>query len=186
MQRRKFIIGAGALFAGTAAATGTGAFATMESGERTAKVKVAADSKAFVELKPDSAYAKETENGQLELTFGDEQSVFEGGVNPESTYTFEDVFKVGADHGFGDTYFYIETKGFDVDVEFTADEDHQAANSFPNSPGQTLTASDNPYKLFQPDEVGVDMTITGTEAPNANAGGEIILHAASGGNQDQL
>jgi hypothetical protein len=168
---------------------GTGAFSTMESGERDMEVKVAADSKAYVELKPTSAYAEETEDGKLRLFFNDEQGVFEGGLNPDSTYNFEGVFKVGGDHEFGDTYFYIETQGFDeddVDVEFTAAEDDNSGNSFPNTPGQTLTDPENPYKLFQPDEVAVDMTIEASSSTNAHAGGEIIIHAASGGNQGQL
>jgi hypothetical protein len=180
------LIGLGALSAGSAAAIGTGAFTTMSSGDRTAEVKVASDSTAYVELKEDGAYAKETEDGKLKLFFNDSQGVFEGGVNPDSTYNFEDVFAVAADHEFGDTYFYIEPKNFDVDVEFTADEDHQGASSFPNSPGQTLTDASNPYKIFQPGEVGVDMTIEGTSSPNPTAGGEIVIHAASGGNQDDL
>jgi hypothetical protein len=186
MRRRKFVIGAGALFAGTAAATGTGAFTTMSSGARTTEVKVAGDSEAYVELKADSEYAKSTEDDKLKLYFNDEQAVFEGGINPGSTYNFEDVFTVAADHEFGDTYFYIETSGFDVDVEFSASEEDDSGNSFPNTPGQTLTDPDNPYKLFQPDDVMVDMTIEGTESSNAEAGGTITIHAASGGNQDEL
>jgi hypothetical protein len=186
MQRRKFIIGAGSLFAGTAAATGTGAFTTMESGDRAMEVKVASDSESYVGLTSDSEYATETEDGKLKLQFDETQGIFDGGLNPESTYNFEDVFTVTADHQFGDTYFYIETEGFDVDVEFTADEDHGGANSFPNTPGQTLEDSDNPYKIFQPGSVNVDMTIHGTSSPNESAGGTIVLHAASGGNRDQL
>jgi hypothetical protein len=186
MRRRKFLVGMGSLAAGGAAATGTGAFTTMASGDRTMSVKVAEDSTAYVELKEDGKYAKQTGDGKLKLYFDDSQGVFEGGVNPDSTYNFEDVFGVGADHEFGDTYFYIEPKNFDVDVEFYADEDHQGASSFPNTPGQSLTNSDDPYKLFQPGGVKVDMEIEGTDSPNASAGGEIIVHAASGGNQDEL
>jgi hypothetical protein len=158
----------------------------MSTGERAAEIKVASDSTAYVELHEDGQYAEETSDGKLRLFFNDSQGVFEGGVNPDSTYNFEDVFTVAADHGSGDTYFYIETKNFDADVEFTANPDHQAANSFPNSPGQTLTDSNDPYKLFQPGEVKVDMTIEGTSSPNPTAGGEIVIHAASGGNQGQL
>lgn len=186
VKRRKFLIGAGALFSGSAAAMGTGAFTTMTSGERTAEVKVASDSTAYVELHADGKYAEETEDGKLRLFFNDSQGVFEGGVNPDSTYNFEDVFTVAADHSSGDTYFYIETKNFDADVEFTADEQHGGANSFPNTKGQSLTDPSNPYKIFQPGEVKVDMTIEGTSSPNPTAGGQIVLHAASGGNQDDL
>jgi hypothetical protein len=181
MKRRKFVIGAGALFAGTAAATGTGAFTSMTSGDRATEVKVASDSTAYVELHADGKYAKETADGKLKLYFNDEQGTFEGGINPNSTYTFEDVFTVAADHVSGDTYFYIETKDFDVNVEFTANADGSNTD-----PGASLTDSSNPFKLYQPDEVKVDMTIEGTSSQNSAAGGKIILHAASGGNQGQL
>jgi hypothetical protein len=181
MKRRKFLIGAGALFAGSAAATGTGAFTTMESGDRDADVKVASDSTAYVELKPTSKYAEENGDDQLRLYFNDSQAVFEGGVNPDSTYNFEDVFEIVADHGSGDTYFYLETSGFDASVDFVA-----GSNTAHMSEGDSLTDPNDLGQLVQPEGVPVDMVIEGTASANSAAGGEIILHAASGGNQGQL
>ncbi|MFB6183726.1 MAG: hypothetical protein ABEI96_04150 [Haloarculaceae archaeon] len=181
MKRRKFVTGAGALFAGSAAAMGTGAFTTMESGDRDVEVKVAADSKAYVELHPDGKYAEETGDGKLRLFFNDQQAIFEGGVNPDSTYNFEDVFEIVADHTSGDTYFYLEKQGFDADVDFVAGE-----NTFHMSEGDSLTDPNDLGHLVQPEGVEVDMTIHGTSSPNSAAGGTIILHAASGGNQGQL
>lgn len=181
MQRRKFVIGAGALFAGSAAAIGTGAFETMRTGDRTAEVKVASDSTAYVELHPESQYAEETNDGKLRLFFNDEQGIFDGGVNPDSTYNFDEVFSVAADHVFGDTYFYIEAKNFDANVEFYADDDGNNTD-----PGANLMDPNDPFKLVQPDEVGVDMVVEGTSSPNPTAGGVIVIHAASGGNQGQL
>lgn len=52
MQRRKFVIGAGALFAGSAAGVGTGAFTEMSSGERTVKVRAADDADGFLAMGP--------------------------------------------------------------------------------------------------------------------------------------
>jgi hypothetical protein len=181
MERRKLLIGAGALLSGSAAAVGSGAFTTMTSGDRAAEVKVASDSTAYVELHADGQYAKETSDGKLKLHFDDSQGTFEGGINPDSEYNFEDVFTVKADHMSGDTYFYIETKNFDVDVEFTANADGKNLD-----PGASLTDASNPFKLYQPDQVKVDMTIEGTSSTNASAGGEIVLHAASGGNKGDL
>lgn len=185
VKRRKFLIGAGALFSGSAAAMGTGAFTTMTSGERATEVKVASDSTAYVELHADSKYAEETEDGKLRLFFNDSQGIFEGGVNPDSTYNFEDVFTVAADHTSGDTYFYIEMKNFEADVEFTAGADGWN-DGFHIQEGDSLTDSTDPATLVQPEEIPVDMTIEGTSSSNPTAGGQIVLHAASGGNQDDL
>ena len=69
MERRKFLIGAGSLAAGGAAAMGSGAF-TTSSAERTVDVNVAADTNGFVEITAlDDKYASGTGDGQLELDF---------------------------------------------------------------------------------------------------------------------
>ncbi len=183
MERRKFMIGAGSTAIGLSALVGSGAFTTMNSGRRTTEVRVPDDSKAYVGLAPKSDYAKLNDDGKLELFFNEEQGVIagDGGLNPGSTYNFESVFEIRAQHTQGDTYFYIEQSGFDVDIELTAGED--TGNK---SKGDTLMDSDNLTKLYQPDSVDVDITIDATDKENQNAGGEIIVHAASGGNKDRL
>ena len=97
MERRKFIIGAGALATGASAAVGTGAFTSASTGDRTVEVATAGDSNAFTVIEPGEAngdYAEETD-GTLELNFNEDADTFmdEGqGVNEGSVYTFDDVF----------------------------------------------------------------------------------------------
>ena len=100
MQRRKFVIGMGALATGTAAAVGSGAFSSMSSGEREVDVNVAADSSSFLQIYPsegpNGAYAVENP-GTLSLNFNEDADTFMGngkGVNPGSVYEFDNVFKI--------------------------------------------------------------------------------------------
>ena len=184
MERRKFIIGAGALATGSAAAVGTGAFSTMTSGERTVNVNVASDAEAYVALNPNSDYAEYSEDGQLELSFDDSpgtQGGADGGINPDSTYTFSDVFEIATQHQQGDTFFYIELSNFgDVDVELSEGSTEAVEG------GEDLTDSDNLVKLFEPDSVTVDITLTAPDSDIGEVDGNMTLHAATGGDRSEL
>ncbi|WP_324661872.1 hypothetical protein [Haloarcula sediminis] len=91
MKRRKFLIGAGSLAAGSAAAVGTGAFASVEA-TRTVNVNVEGDQQAYLGLEADSPYAKN--NGkQLVLSFGDNGNGGKG-VNADAVTTFDGVFEM--------------------------------------------------------------------------------------------
>lgn len=90
MERRKFVIGLGALAAGGTAAMGTGAFTTANM-DRDASIEVTADSNAYLELRPADTpngdeYANETSDGLFEIAIDE--------LNPEATTTFDDVFVV--------------------------------------------------------------------------------------------
>jgi len=69
MQRRKFLIGAGSLAAGSAATLGTGAFSSG-SIKRGMKAHVANDTNAYVKLEPgNGAKHVSFKNGRLQLDF---------------------------------------------------------------------------------------------------------------------
>lgn len=86
MQRRKFLIGAGALAAGSAAAVGSGAFTAMQAG-RDADIDVVNDASGLIALDvgPDigSDVVRE-ENGELTIDFTAGGSA--GGINIDSRY----------------------------------------------------------------------------------------------------
>jgi hypothetical protein len=89
MERRKFIIGAGSLAAGGAAAMGTGAFTAAEVSGREIGVTVTDDSESLVALQAGTTsndYVKES-NGELIIDFEEGGA----GVNPNSTYQLGDV-----------------------------------------------------------------------------------------------
>ena len=85
MERRKFIIGAGALATGSSAAVGTGAFSTMTSGNRDANVDIVADSDAVITIESgmDSEIVSENSDGELEVDFSSDNA---DGINPGSSY----------------------------------------------------------------------------------------------------
>jgi len=100
MQRRKFVIGLGSLAAGGAAATGTGAFTSVEA-ERTVKVGVADDADALLALKPDEGpngdYAQKTQDDALRLIFSNNGNDIEGGgagINEQAEFRADRVFTV--------------------------------------------------------------------------------------------
>lgn len=91
MERRKFVAGLGSLAAGAAAATGTGAFASVEA-TRSVSVKVAGDEAAYLGLEATSPYA-EIQGKQLRLEF-DENGEGGEGVNADAVSTFDGVFRM--------------------------------------------------------------------------------------------
>jgi len=85
MERRKFLIGMGSLAAGTAAATGTGAFTAM-SATRDANIDVVTDSDGLIGLvdTSDGNVVRTTDNGELTIDFTADGNA--GGVNIDSQY----------------------------------------------------------------------------------------------------
>ena len=192
MERRKFAIGMGALATGSSAAIGTGAFTTAEA-DRNVNVNVASDSSGFVELTAQNeTYASGTDGGELVLNFNGDSGIgiFDGdgeGLNPNTEFNFENVFRVANIAGQGDMRVVIEANGFDLDtLELTGSGDE----ALDIAEGTSLRAKDysdvdNLPKLVQPDAVDVDMTIE-TNGSTGSVGGTLVIHAATGGNRDQL
>lgn len=100
MERRKFVIGLGALATGSAAAVGTGAFSSVEA-TRTMNVQIADDSDAYLQFETDLGdapdnnyeYAEINDDGELEIEFA-ENDAGGLGVNPNAVTLFEDVFAI--------------------------------------------------------------------------------------------
>jgi|AntRauMinimDraft_4_1070384.scaffolds.fasta_scaffold00037_66 hypothetical protein len=88
MERRKFVIGLGALASGSAAAVGTGAFTAAELDGRTANIGVVNDSNGLIGLEAGgSEYVTNNGgNGENELMIDFSSSGGGTGVNPNSTY----------------------------------------------------------------------------------------------------
>ncbi|WP_144798041.1 DUF1102 domain-containing protein [Halorubrum depositum] len=66
MERRKFVIGLGALASGAAAATGTGAMSQFNSGDRAIEIETVGDASAYIALqRPSIDTGDEDPNGGL-------------------------------------------------------------------------------------------------------------------------
>ena len=96
MRRRKFLIGMGSLAAGGAAAMGTGAVSSVEA-ERAIDADVVKDTNGMLgfdvtDASLENSQAASMSDGQLELTFDGSGS--SSGLNPDSTYHFDNVFQI--------------------------------------------------------------------------------------------
>jgi hypothetical protein len=94
MERRKFVIGLGALASGSAAAMGTGAFSAA-SMDRDANIDVVNDATGLIGLVPgDTDLVYETQNpGELKIDFTSDNGG--EGVNVNSKYQVGAMFNVG-------------------------------------------------------------------------------------------
>ena len=125
MQRRKFIIGTGALAAGGAAAMGSGAF-TQATATRQVDINVVNDTEGYMSFVVDNdevqngQYATLNEDGEVVLSFTGEAGTnsFGGpagqGVNANSVYYFDGVFGI-ANQG--------QDEGFSPQIEFNPADD---------------------------------------------------------------
>jgi hypothetical protein len=87
MERRKFVIGLGALATGSAAATGTGAFTSMTTGSRDANIQVVNDNNGLIALQPQlPSETVSLDNGELYIDMDPKDKGT--GINPDSEYSF--------------------------------------------------------------------------------------------------
>jgi len=98
MERRKFVVGLGALASGSAAAVGTGAF-TSVTAERSVSVTVAGDNSAYLGLSavgPNSDYVDKS-SGEVSISLDgleDSSSGSGTGVNPDATTVIEECLRI--------------------------------------------------------------------------------------------
>lgn len=97
MERRKFLIGTGALASGSAAAVGTGAF-TNVSADRSVSVDVADDASAYLSIEPQNTangeeYASVSSDGTVELDFSGTDTGASG-LNRNAETTIRDILRV--------------------------------------------------------------------------------------------
>ncbi|MDZ7731295.1 MAG: hypothetical protein U5K37_10805 [Natrialbaceae archaeon] len=93
MERRKFIIGTGALAAGTTAAIGTGAFSYVRA-DRDVEIEVVPDEDAYLGLEETSEYADGTSTGTLSLNWAGGSGQNGDGLNDDADSRFDDVFSI--------------------------------------------------------------------------------------------
>ena len=179
MERRKFIIGAGALATGSSAAVGTGAFSSA-SAERSVTVDVADDSDGYLGLRSphwfDSEnYSQVTGDGELELNFDGNG---EGdGPNVNAVLRFEEVFEV------------MNQGSKDIKIWFEPDQDLSDVISFYPHMGvydddhDGLIGEDDAWSFPGHTNVGdrfpVGVEIDTTDVNVGEIEGSVTVHAAS-------
>ena len=161
MERRKFIIGAGALATGSAAAMGTGALSSFTAG-RDANIDVVNDDEALIglESKVDSDVVA-VENGNLAIDFETEEG--SEGVAPNSEYKFGSV-----EPWDGDEAIRIknqDSEGRDITVTFEWDEDPGTSRGtygfrfFLDTPEEQTGTAEN-YAIVRTDDDSGSRTVT--------------------------
>ncbi|WP_436903002.1 hypothetical protein [Halovenus halobia] len=134
MERRKFLIGAGSLAAGGAAALGSGAFSSVRA-DRTVSVSTASDADALLAFDTTDAANKEyveTSGGQVNIQLTDSSNYDEDGtgVNQNAVTRIFDLFKV-RNQGTQNVFVYVEPGSIAsenrVDVDNSLGVDPQAS-----------------------------------------------------------
>ena len=183
MNRRNFVIGLGALSAGSAAAVGTGAFSSVFA-VRDISVEVADDSEAYLTLQSESEYAEENGDGVLELDFSEEVSG--GGEHMGERQLME----FGPDDSYknpDDAVFSIQNRGSQdvqitrprfADKYFDGDGELIAEDVFPDGPddfelfiallGKSSNFSDDPDTIAPGERSGVGVQIAVGSNPPEN------------------
>ena len=109
MERRKFVVGLGALASGSAAAMGTGAFTSVQA-ERGITVDTAGDASAYVGIAPDDGpngqYAS-TSDGIVSLDFTSNDETNSTGLNDKAKVNIEDVLQI-TNNGTQDVYVTVK------------------------------------------------------------------------------
>ena len=162
MERRKFVIGAGALATGSAAALGTGAF-NVARVDRGINVEMVDDSDAYLGLEEvgEGEYT-DVDDGVLSVDFGENSKGGEG-LGENSNYVFTDVFKV--------TNQGTETIAFELDDDEAGPISWDT--TFPRAYG-----SDEPLGTTNDVDGDVDFNeVEGTaDAPELEPGEDFYIH----------
>lgn len=155
VKRRKFLVGMGALAAGSAASLGTGAFTNASIPDRQVTVNVDDDANSQIALVPGNDPDISLSSGgeiQLDLTGADSE-----GTNINSTYTWGDPSDPASDHAFeivnnddaGENYMMTMEYHFD-DISWVDERQGQSFIEFQvydNNP-------DAPHTRTYPDQRG--------------------------------
>jgi len=148
MKRRKFVIGTGALAAGSAAAVGSGAF-TSVSAARSVNIDVVGDESAYLSLapcedSPNGVYAEITD-GTFTLNIPN--------LNANAFTRIDDVFKI-TNQGTQPVVVYIQEFGANtVAADIGVKEDELTGTSLPNEtdgPGGNGIDGDDVYDVSGP------------------------------------
>jgi len=158
MERRKFIIGVGALGAGTSAALSTGAFTNVEA-ERSFEIGTAGDDEAYIRMQavtgsPNAEYVDDS-SGTLSVTIDK--------LNEDAKTAFADLFEV-SNHGSQPVGLYIGDDETDV-VSFEVD-------------GESVEGAENAVSLDVGDSAVVDLVVDTREGELSDYD-NVSIHADS-------
>ena len=159
MDRRKFVVGLGALASGSAAAVGTGAF-TSVSANRNVSVNVTDDANAYLSLRatndPNGIHVEQSSDGEVMIDVGDSGNDGDG-VNPNAVTEFDDLIAI-RNKGTQDVWVWAEDNN---------SNDATLLYYPSNRQGQSFEGSSNAQKVpvgGGPTKLGLEVDTTQTSA----------------------
>jgi hypothetical protein len=205
MERRKFVVGLGALASGSAAAVGTGAF-TSVTADRSVDVEVAGDSSAYLALRrasDDGSDPGANSDEYVDISSGEVSFDFTStsnggdGFNPNSVTVIEDLIEV-QNQGTQSAFLGVDLSNLDVsdgsgnqagvelavsnpdDAGTNPDQEQEANIAFEGSGNAVGNAtSPSSYELNEGEAVHLDLTVdtTNFNAANVSTSGTIAIIA---------
>lgn len=188
MKRRKFLIGAGSIAAGSAAVMGTGAF-TSVSANRSMEVQVADDANALLAIddidgSPNSEYVNTNGN-----TISIDISSAEGGsgLNDQATTIIKDLLRI-TNQGTQNVYVWAEGLPTDPSVKFGVQDSSEIENDGTGTGNnQGAFSSNSNLNPNDPDDDDDDQNPGGYEAaPLVAPGGYVDVEAFAFGDLSEL
>lgn len=182
MDRRKFIIGVGALGAGTSAALSTGAFTNVEA-QRSMTVSTAGDQSAYLRLMAADSpngrqYASYTQDGTLSVTLDQ--------LNENAVTTVESLFTV-QNEGSQTVSIYLEDSSDAVSFEVDGDSIEGAGGAVRLSTGQSATVD---VTVDTTGDVGgellSDVTVMAKSQVFSTADDNVVTVGPAGSGADEL
>ena len=171
MERRKFVVGLGALASGSAAAIGTGAFDSVEA-DRNVDVQVTGDASSYLQITGDDDFVGD-DSGDGELTI-DLGSPGDEAFNPDAVTEVSGVVTIanegtqdGVVIGFGED----QDQSVELDLEGGTD-DAEVTLEFADYDGD-----DGELDVGQ--TVNLDVTVDTTEDPNSPSSDEDVTILAT-------
>lgn len=184
MDRRRFLVGAGAAAVGGSALVGSGAFTQVES-QRQITIDIAADPNAYVGLdecegKPNNSFADLDEDGHLRIDMSSSNPTDEGGegVNSDSQSYFHNVFEV-CNQGKDNAILWIE-----AEPAYETDDGYGDAVQFywDSQPTSRIDGEENAFDLNVGHCICVGMkTVTKglSDGQSLLEDDEIVIHATT-------
>ena len=169
MERRKFVIGAGALASGSAAAVGTGAFSSVEA-ERAFDVDITGDSNAYLGLESTSGYSVETD---------DTIEVIIDKLNNDASTEITDVFSI-QNNGDRDVRVWLDLSNLPDSLNSSAFTGNDDPDSDMEAPAPPVTDNSG-VELTPGSAVGVTLYFggLGDAEISGDYDGDITIYAVS-------
>ncbi|MYL18145.1 DUF1102 domain-containing protein [Halorubrum terrestre] len=182
MERRKFVVGLGALASGSAAAMGTGAFTSVEA-DRNVDVNVSDDAAAYLRLQGsggnNSEYVTQDGDGnQLAINLTDSNNNFPSstdpnGVNPDAVTQLDNLFVI-QNQGTQEVSVDISKSGGNTSVVgFYANTSESPTGRYNPSNGNTVRLGSGSITLTTGETVYVSIEID-TEDSGVSSGTQVL------------